>query len=505
MKLSNAADVTQDNKKDIAKGAGANFGGFLIRLGARIPFLLLVGHLYGAGIFGQFVFAVTYVETLSVLAVFGFKRSIFKFLNGHIRDRNMPEAGTAVLNCLMIVLSFAALIVLATYLGNPLLDSLFGKDMAAAALILAPAILLYSLTEILLASTRAFRMMRYEIFTKSIMEPYSLLIFGTIFYFLGMKGQGLLFAYLFMISLSFSSALYGFFRIFSISHLRGFIPDFGLIRSMLTFSGPTAVYDLGNFFLQRIDVFLLSGLTSSSTVGIYGMALNVATTVKKIRQSFDPILEPVLSQSVESDDLKKTVSEMAQVSYWMASIQVIIVVLLFFYGSALMSLFGSDFAVAGLILSLIILGDAVNGSLGISELLLLYKRPSINPMIIAVMTPFHLGLCYLLIGLLGGEGAALSILITYVVMNILRLVIVRRLFEIFPLDARLLRPLCAGGVAILMLSMGGRVIQLDSLPGVLAGLLVVIPCYFALIFLFSSTVEKQKIRSLLPVGRTVNE
>ncbi|WP_417318260.1 oligosaccharide flippase family protein [Emcibacter sp.] len=502
--MNNAAEATSSNKRDIAKGAGANFGGFLIRLGARVPFLLLAGHLYGAGIFGQFVFAVTYVETLSVLAVFGFKRSIFKFLNGHIQDRNMPEAGRAVLNCLMIVLSFATLIVLATYLGSPLLRGLFGEEMATAALMLAPAILLYSLTEILLASTRAFRLMRYEIFTKSIMEPYSLLIFGTLLYFLGMKGQGLLFAYLFMITLSFSSALYGFSRIFTFSHFKGFIPDFGLVRSMLAFSGPTAVYDLGNFFLQRIDVFLLSSLTSSSTVGIYGMALNVATTVKKIRQSFDPILEPVLSQSVENDNLKKTVSEMAQVSYWMASIQVIIVVLLFFFGSALMSLFGPDFAVAGLILSLIILGDAVNGSLGISELLLLYKKPSVNAVIIFIMLPFHLGLCYLLIKAHGGEGAALSIFITYVVMNILRLITVRRVFKIFPLDVRMLRPVGAGVVVVLILSMITQLIPLNSLQGILAGLLIAIPSYFTSIYLLSSADEKTKIKDLLPVGRTGN-
>ncbi|MFC7050733.1 oligosaccharide flippase family protein [Emcibacter nanhaiensis] len=498
--MNSAAEVTQDNKKDIAKGAGANFGGFLIRLGARVPFLLLAGHLYGAGIFGQYVFAVTYVETLSVLAVFGFKRSIFKFLNGHIRERNMPEAAKAVLNCLMIVLGFAALIVLATYLGSPLLYRLFGVEMAGAALILAPAILLYSLTEILLASTRAFRLMRYEIFTKSVMEPYSLLGLGTVLYFSGLREQGLLVAYLFMITLSFSSALYGFFRLFSFAHFRGFAPDFPLIRSMLAFSGPTAIYDLGNFFLQRVDVFMLSWLTGSTTVGIYGMALQVATTVKKIRQSFDPILEPVLSQSAETDDLKKTVSEMAQVSYWMASIQVIIVVMLFFYGSALMSLFGSEFSAAGIMLSLIILGDAVNGSLGISELLLLYKKPAVNPVIIFVILPLHLGLCYLLTSRYGGEGAALSIFITYVVMNILRIAIVRRLFEIFPLDARLLRPLCAGGVAILILSMGEKSFALNTIGGVLAGLFIVLPAYFSIIYLLSSSSERSRIRSLLPAG-----
>ena len=495
--MNNAAEVTQDNKKDIAKGAGANFGGFLIRLGARVPFLLLAGHLYGAGVFGQFVFAVTYVETLSVLAVFGFKRSIFKFLNGHIRDRNMSGAAKTVVNCLMIVLCFAALIVLATYIGSPLLQWLFREEMAQAALMLAPAILVYSLTEILLASTRAFRLMRYEIFTKSIMEPYSLLGFGALLYFLGVKEQGLLMAYLFMISLSFCSALYGFSRLFSLQHFRGFSPDIPLIRSMMSFSGPTAAYDLGNFFLQRVDVLMLSSLTSSTTVGIYGMALNVATTVKKIRQSFDPILEPVLSQSAETDDLSKTVSEMAQVSYWMASIQVIIVILLFYFGSALMSLFGSEFAVAGIMLSLIILGDAVNGSLGISELLLLYKKPAANPLIIFIILPLHLLLCYLLTSRYGGEGAALSIFITYVAMNIVRLAVVRRLFAIFPLDARLLRPLCAGGVAILILSLGEKVIELNSLPGVLGGLLIVLPCYFASIYLLSSSNERTRLRTLL--------
>ena len=112
-------------------------------------------------------------------------------------------------------------------------------------------------------------------------------------------------------------------------------PNYMQMKRMFQFTAPTALNDLLHELLFRLDVFLLSFFTSDKTVGIYGIALQVATTVKKIRQSFNPILEPVISQSLEQYSLKDTGEQLARVSYWMLSVQAFLVVFLYFYGSAL--------------------------------------------------------------------------------------------------------------------------------------------------------------------------
>jgi len=485
------------NKKDILKGAGANLSGFIIRLGARLPFLFVVGHWFGADAFGQYVFAVTFVETLSAIAIFGFKRSLFHFFSPHIKPNDTGQIAQIVFHAAIVSIAIALALVGVSWLLHDIMAQIFSPAMAKAALILSPAIFLFTFTEILLSATRAFRFMRYEVFTKSIVEPYCLLTLACLLYFLGFSAEGLLWSYLMMMILSLGSAIYAFFKVIAFQDLKTIRFDFSLMKEIIRFSAPTGLYDLLNLVLLRIDVYILSALTSESTVGIYGMALQIATTVKKIRQSFDPILAPVVSQSLNENNIQTVGHEMAQVSYWILSIQALIVSILFFYGEGLMGLFGAEFVVGGLILSIIVLGDSVNGTFGVSELLLIYKKPVVAPMISAVMLIVHSIMCYVMIDQYGAMGAAISILVTYCVMNILRLLSVRSLFGVMPLDFRILRPLFAAAAMILTMFAANTIYPLISLGGLISLIFVLIPLYMWILYMQFSKDEKARLRKML--------
>ena len=495
MKPSNSSQDT--NQKDIAKGAGANLAGFIIRLGARIPFLLLIGHLYGSSRFGVYVFGVTYVETLAFIAIFGFKSSIFKFLSPPIADNNLSEVAHISKNCLAICLLIASALVLLTVAAQPLLSQVFGPEIARFTVYLSPAIFLYTGTEILLTVTRAFRKMRYEVFVRSLMEPYSLLLLAFVFYMLGIKDSGLLYAYLLMSLLSFILAAYAFSRMFTAQSRRGFKLDLPLIKKIMRFSAPTALHDILNFSLQRMDVYLLAGLAPTSTVGLYGMALQIATTVKKIKQSFDPIVVPVISQITEGSGVKTAAKELARVSYIIACIQMIIIVLLSFYGGALMSLFGAEFAAAGLMLTLLIIGDLFVGTIGISEYLLLFKRPKINPIITGAALILHLGLSLVLIKKFGGNGAALSVMLTFCFMSFTRLLSVKQILGVLPVDIRLLRPLLAGFTSWVCLMALIHILPSPTIfIHIIAGVFAV-SVYLAILYFMASDIEKKSINSLV--------
>ena len=60
----------------LARGGRTNFAGFLLRLAARFPFLLLAARLYGAGELGEFAYAVMVVEFTAALATMGLKRGL---------------------------------------------------------------------------------------------------------------------------------------------------------------------------------------------------------------------------------------------------------------------------------------------------------------------------------------------------------------------------------------------------------------------------------------------
>mgnify|MGYP000206344783 CR=1 FL=1 len=99
-----AAQTVKDNK-DIAKGAGANFLGFIIRLGSRLPFLIIAVALFGAELYGRYNYTITTIEICAAFATFGFKRSLFKFIH------DKEYAGKYTLEQVMISALLCSLIV----------------------------------------------------------------------------------------------------------------------------------------------------------------------------------------------------------------------------------------------------------------------------------------------------------------------------------------------------------------------------------------------------------
>ena len=490
--------TAQNNRQDLLKGAAANLFGFVIRLGARLPFLFVVALLYGKEIFGQYLFAVTLVETLTAIILFGFKRSLFHFIHDDLHNNDRTGVYNTIIAALVICSVIGGAIIIPVYMMEDFLYRLFPGDMARGIFFLLPAALLYAYAEIFLTATRAARKMRYEVTAKSLVEPYVLLLFSAGLFFLGQVGTGLFIAYWVMNISVLLYALYGFGRIYEkdIRHFRGLTGQ--RIKEMVTFSAPTAAYDLIGVLILRIDIYLLAAIVTPGALGIYGIALQIMTIVKKVRQSFDPILEPVISHTVKQAPLKNVAKELARVSYWIFSIQALIITLLFFYGGALLSLFKVGGDEAHLTLLLLTSAIMIQGSFGLSELIFLYKKPGVNPVLSVAILILHGSLCYVLSVTYGIVGAAASLLVSYSIMEIIRLMLARYFFTIFPFDRTIFKPVIMSGALYAFLSLLSTVINLQGVLGVFLGLTGGILVYFLAFLIIAQKEERfillQKLR-----------
>ncbi|HEC01459.1 MAG TPA: hypothetical protein ENI91_07180 [Sphingomonadales bacterium] len=490
--------TAQNNRQDLLKGAAANLFGFVIRLGARLPFLFVVALLYGKEIFGQYLFAVTLVETLTAIILFGLKRSLFHFIHDDLHNNDRTGVYNTIIAALVICSVIGGAIIIPVYMMEDFLYRLFPGDMARGIFFLLPAALLYAYAEIFLTATRAARKMRYEVTAKSLVEPYVLLLFSAGLFFLGQVGTGLFIAYWVMNISVLLYALYGFGRIYEkdIRHFRGLTGQ--RIKEMVTFSAPTAAYDLIGVLILRIDIYLLAAIVTPGALGIYGIALQIMTIVKKVRQSFDPILEPVISHTVKQAPLKNVAKELARVSYWIFSIQALIITLLFFYGGALLSLFKVGGDEAHLTLLLLTSAIMIQGSFGLSELIFLYKKPGVNPVLSVAILILHGSLCYVLSVTYGIVGAAASLLVSYSIMEIIRLMLARYFFTIFPFDRTIFKPVIMSGALYAFLSLLSTVINLQGVLGVFLGLTGGILVYFLAFLIIAQKEERfillQKLR-----------
>ncbi len=441
----------KSNNFDIVKNSAlANFSGFVIRLGARLPFLFVVAFLYGKENFGQYLFAVTCVETLTVVFLFGFKRSLFQFLDDPTISVGREKLNNIIIVAIILSISIGFVVLTSIYILHSFFGETISDPMLSGLLILLPTSLLYSVAEILLTATRAVKIVRYEVAAKSIIEPYSLTILSVIFFYAGFSEYGLFIAYWLMNISVFCYTIYIYWKTIAFDSFRlnfrsnPYFIEFGTI---LKRSFPVAIDDLLMVLMLRVDIYFLAVLTMPEMLGIYGICLQIITIVKKIKQSFDPILEPVIANSIKIENLSNVANELARVSNLIFWIQSMIFTLLLFYGDEILLLFDIEEPNASLTLLLLISSVVVSGAFGLSELIFLNKKPTTNFYISTITLLIHVVLCYLLIPEFGILGAGLSMAISYGLRSFIQLYLMKRIYRVLPLNSSIL--VSVGGCIIL--------------------------------------------------------
>ena len=506
----------EKDKKDIARGAGANFAGFLVRLGSRLPFLFLAVALFGNELYGRYNYTITTIEIAAAFATFGLKRSLFKFIHDRAYAKlYCPEQ--VILTALCWSLTVGGILTALLIFSADFLAEIFDyPQMVTGLKTLAPILLVITSVDVLLSGTRATRKMRYEVWSRSIVEPYVLLGSMLLFYALGYHEYGLLMAYAVALFSALAVALWGLFNLYSLKSFLSARPCPRLILKIANFSAPTAFHDMALLIFMRMDIFTVKFFFSEAVLGVYTIAQQFATSVEKIYQSFYPILAPVMSSSLVRWDYPRVERHMVMVSRWILMVQCLIVVWSGFYGEAVIAAVANGdtqtgiLAMGGTILLMLMIGETINGGLATSDLPLIYRNPLYNPAISLMMIPLYVLMAWIFTQLFGmdASGVALALMLTYMTMNAIRLYLIRRLFGIRMFSAKLFKVPFAALICSGIFYQALNFIPLDLIHGwgVFLGIPLLIFLYGASLILIGLEPEdKEKLRARLGGKRAAQQ
>src|SRR3954466_14771391 len=150
--LARADGLNIDPQTLVVRGSLSAMAGFLVRLGARMLFLMLAARLYGVALFGAFSLATAAVEFAVAIAGLGNKRLIFKWLDERRAER---PPGHVLVDAALLVIAAGATLAGTIMAAALLLPGLFLDGAAGRALLLvAPMIIGQALLDLLLAATR---------------------------------------------------------------------------------------------------------------------------------------------------------------------------------------------------------------------------------------------------------------------------------------------------------------------------------------------------------------
>jgi O-antigen/teichoic acid export membrane protein len=442
---------------ELARGAVVNTAAMLAS-NFRGIFTFLVARLLGAAALGIFSVAWATVDLISKIGILGLDSAATTLiaraeaLGDRERSRRLFLASAGM--SLAGNVALAAACTLALRWGGPRLGEPAAVVEALVVLVWAmPGVGLY---RVCTAVSRGMKVMRHDLFSRGLTETVGTTLAFVIVVAAGLRTHA---AEVAAIAGTLASGVVAAWLASSLFRDRRHTADrsalTGDAKRLVAFSAPIAGYQLLNAFIVRIDVVMLGwfvgrapGVTLA-TVGIYAAAVEVASGLRKVNQSFTPIFTPVVAAVTASGDMRRATDEYARLARWMLAVLLPLVGVMAVSGGAILGIYGPAFRVGAPWLAVVAAACATNAFVGLGETVIMVQRPGLNLVNSTVTAVVAVAANLWLIPHFGIPGAAAGILLPYVLQGVLRGVELRFVFGWRAPWRSLQRPLVAGTAAAL--------------------------------------------------------
>ncbi len=378
----------------LAKGGRTNIAGFVLRLAARIPFLFIAGRLYGPDLVGRFALAVVVVELAALVATLGLKRGLAQALS----SSDQPHA-SVVWDALALafVLSIAASGVLIAFPEVMYANTqVTGLDRFLPCIIVAVA-----WSDVSLAALAYRHDVKAAVTARAVVEPWTISIAAWVFSFFTIK-DGLVLSYVASMIAALIASMVPFLRSYGLPH--GWSPRIAPLFALARANAPLAGADALEWGSRNVDRFILGVMFEPKVVGIYYMAQQVASLPQKLKTSFDPILGPVITQSLAVNDRAAIANQVRQVAFWIMAAQAGLALMGSIPAEAVMGVVGPQFVAGSAALGFLLTAEVFASTGAVCESALVYTARHRNLVISIVMLAVQIALSFLLIGAMRQAG-----------------------------------------------------------------------------------------------------
>ena len=438
-------EAHRKDAEEVVKGSGVNFLGNFGKLSKSLYFIIIT-RFVGAEVFGLYTLGWSLVDLVSKLGLFGLDRGVIRFVSQHRTEGDDAGAHRTVGQALALGLAASLVVTAALWVAAPwTAASVFHHpELASILRVLGLSIPFLVGSTILLAALKAVRIMKFDVYVKSLAEPFALLWVALVLCALGWTMHGLAFAYLISAVCGLILSIRFFGRVFSPSRCVSGMRRSPLRSPMVAFCAPLPFHDaLGNL-MSRLDLFVLAMFLPVTSVGIYAATCEVAWIMKDIRQAVDPIFAPVASGLIHEKKQARLSTLFCSVSRWILILEMAFLLGAGLWGKGVLSIFGPAFATGFWCLVFLSIACAINGAFGSSELLLtMAGRSGLNLLNTVFLVAVNLGLNLFLIPRYGIEGAAVAAALSTALINLMRVAEVRVCLGVHPFSRSLLKPVAA--------------------------------------------------------------
>jgi O-antigen/teichoic acid export membrane protein len=312
---------------------------------------------------------------------------------------------------------------------------------------LAPTIFAGGGVLVLMAATLAVKVTRVNLLVRGIGDPFLLLAATLVAYLVRPTVGGLAVAHLCSYLALLGLAWVGANVVFGPGEIGRSLRS-RASPGFMRFALPLGASGLMNGFLQRMNIFILSGYSGAAAVAVFAASEELGRSVIGVRYAFDSIVTPMMSEAFFRRDRERLRYNLALMTRWVASASAPIAVTLFALRPRLLSLYGSGYANGTTAMGLLILGHLINGVMGLTPYVVVMSgRSSLFFWDNLGAAALNLVLSLWLIPRHGVTGAAVASLCSVVALQGVLALQAYWLERVHPFDWPLLKPFLAAGAA----------------------------------------------------------
>lgn len=482
-----------------ALGAGANILAIIAGLGMPV-FHAVAARFFGAATYGLFSLGLVVMELTARFSPLGTDKGLLRHVARHrvagetalVRSSLRTAYVTTVVGGLVLgTLAFLFAGPIATLQDKP--------DSAVAVRLLAPSTVFTALIVVFVSATMGAKVMRYNLLVRGVSQPLMLLALTLPVALFMPTLFGLCLAY------SMATAITAFFAFWAARRtfarvLPAMPPQPAgattptMNWSMLRFSVPMGLSEFFNTVLQRADLVVLGLYAADAEVGLYAGAEFLSRVVGNVRNAFDPVASPVLSEAIRQKDRLRQRYNLQLMVRWVTVLTLPVLIFVAGFRADLLGLFGGEFVAAGSLLLLFLARQLVNGVLGLNGWMVAmagHSRLVLANNVVCAVT--NITLSFLLIPRWGVYGAALASLVAVTLIQVLQVLEVAWINRIHAFTTSLLKVMAAGAFTAGITLAVAPLVTVSLVPRLALGVMGILACYGCLLWMLGLPAEEREV------------
>lgn len=431
-------ELTQKLTNSMGKGGIIAFLGKLLEDLGLFLIELFLAQTLGAAKFGLFSLGRNITTWLRQLSKIGFTNGMVKFIPVYKNREDMEKLKGTILCGLFIPTALATIFAFILFIFSGEVSSFFSKTIEFGELlrIIAISMPFSTLTVITIFMLIGFKKIRESV-SIQLSQIISMLGFSILFIVLGYGLYGFALAFVFSWLVSSMVGLHVLNKKFPlVSNIKS---EFR-IKKLFRFSMPLYMAGFTWIIIRRTDILMLGYFSTPIEVGIYTVVVAVSALVAFPQQAISKIFSPIVSELYEKNDIKGLKYIYKKAARWTYIVGIMVLILIIFFSREILgTLFGPEYILGWLVLSVLAFFEFINISVGPSgpTLQMTYNQDAVF-VINTTSAILNVLLNLLLIPSLGILGAGIATGSALAFNNLTQFLLLFKKYGITPFEKRFL-------------------------------------------------------------------